>query len=729
MRIQRNTNVNNVGSSLGAVQVAGQRISQGVQNSIAKSNALEMQATKAMTNVALVTASGLMAGFSGQTTEEASEHLAKGENYVDKGGFNVSEFAKNFIEEAGATAGGVHKVKRIDPRTGEPIETGEIAFNGYQDADKIDVAKNLLDSYNTGIKVGNAYTQAQMTAVLTNAQVKAQEQFTKDIVAGNFNGALERANKVLQDELSKHLADENVTPAVKEKIVEYQNSPLAKAQFNKEYAVKLTNAVSHRNYQEAMKNMSDLRDNLVASPDIKGSIEKLTAMAVSQSEAGSVEWTPQMVEDLKRSFLTQKSIYDLQDPNATVLGLKTSLEDLTSKDSNLSEANKQALRKKYDVRINQIQYHNFRDLGEEVDLVSVGKKDYDVTKQKIETSYKAKEITKNKYLELMYELDKDLMARTKKDDKEDESKINNVETWISGLKNDVLNSLKENDGKLYSTEILEPEKVFGILDMSLNYNDLTDKEKIKYAKLKEGYTNFYNKYKEKKKIVEVKKEDYADPEFKTVATRDRVYFQTKLIDMSMDSRLTAKERWKYYQNAIKMFNNTTSYSTNYKQGIKQQLGIAEEMLRYNEDANIKSLYSSISKVNTDISEQYDKAFKKGDVESLKRVANLRKEFNRVYGLFSHDRKKLLSQNANADITQLINDYWGENGVWENDSSNIVATSIIPNRIQFENSYLNVNVFKYLVDSLKRTQEANELKKVRGNKVNEEFYRASALSPH
>ena len=349
---------------------------------------------------------GLVAGMNGQTTQDVGQFAYEGIDAEDKGGFKVNKF----VDETVASLGGA---------------------KGMMNLENQNVAKNLVDSYQNGVKIGYAHAKLQSQAVITNATTASQLNFESSLRNENYDGAIELAWKTQTDELNKQLVDQNTTPAVKRNIQAYLEDPTAKADFFKKHSVKLANAIAESNAKKAEASVQSVYDANILSPiDDENAWNAVEATMQLQSDTGAIHYTPEEIEQRKQQFYADKASAVIRNPASTVHDLQT-LDNYVKQTDVMSNEDKSIYNAKIDTAIVQNQNRNYKEAKDIVSSTLMGEKGFTLsgTKAHIDELEELNEITPTQKKLLLKDLEAPAKAGSKKPpltDAEVQAQINTV---------------------------------------------------------------------------------------------------------------------------------------------------------------------------------------------------------------------------------------------------------------------------------------------------------------
>ena len=309
IRISRNTQA--PAEFAGRAASPTMRFSGATLNAEKQAIAAEGEVTKLAFNAGTSIASGLAAGFSGQTTEDLGAIAAQGKDATDAAGFNMDKFTQETISSLGGVGGLMEGVE------------------------KQNVAINMVDNYQKGVAIGEAHVKQQSEMVVMTASTTAEANFREDMAKGKYDGAVNRSWQSHQDALTKAMNDPNTTPAVRSKIQAYMSSDIAKAKFDNQYVAKEANAIAQRTAKNA---------NAIMSVAVKnGNMDKVNELVLTQGK--EVFRTPEQVEALQHQATYNNLELNAVDTNKTPNEL-TEYSSEIQKRKDLSKEEKSNLVKK-----------------------------------------------------------------------------------------------------------------------------------------------------------------------------------------------------------------------------------------------------------------------------------------------------------------------------------------------------------------------------------------------
>jgi len=269
IRISRNTQA--PAEFAGRAASPTMRFSGATLNAEKQAIAAEGEVTKLAFNAGTSIASGLAAGFSGQTTEDLASiatggQMADGSDVKDVNDFQVGKFMNETISSLGGVGGLMEGVE------------------------KQNVAINMVDNYQKGVAIGEAHVKQQSEMVVMTASTTAEANFREDMAKGKYDGAVNRSWQSHQDALTKAMNDPNTTPAVRSKIQAYMSSDIAKAKFDNQYVAKEANAIAKRTAKNAEATMGVAVKN--------GDTVRVNELKMSQKK--EIFRTPQQEDDLDK---------------------------------------------------------------------------------------------------------------------------------------------------------------------------------------------------------------------------------------------------------------------------------------------------------------------------------------------------------------------------------------------------------------------------------------------
>lgn len=267
----------------------------------------EGEVTKLAFNTGTAVASGLAAGFSGQTTEDLGSIAAQGKDARDVNNFEVGKFMEQTVTSLGGVGG---------------------LLDGVE---KQNVAANMVTDYQKGVKIGEAHVKQQSEDYITIAIATADANFKQDMARGNYTGAVDRAWKSHQDSLTQKMNDPNTTPAVRTKIQAYINNPLAKAKFDSKYIAKEANAIAQRTAKKAEGQANALID--------AGNVAGLEMTMKSQMANGERMYTEEEYDNNIHKAKLKSFELNALDPSKTPKELSDFQKEVKNR-SDLSNAEK-----------------------------------------------------------------------------------------------------------------------------------------------------------------------------------------------------------------------------------------------------------------------------------------------------------------------------------------------------------------------------------------------------